>query len=99
MGGTEFWLHFDEETSLALNDASPVATLSTSDSNISQSTGDETATLEQTLLTFFNDMVEPINGVSDARTESLPTADGATFNPRETMVDLSSLAWPEEISL
>jgi hypothetical protein len=61
---------------------------------------DESATLEQTLLTLFNDMVESIGGASNVDVEAPAAAEvAAPFDPSAAIVDLSSLTWPEGISL
>lgn len=101
MGGTEFWLRPTEEASLAPDNSALASVPSTPDSRDAQGMGaDETATLEQTLLTLFNDMVESIGGASNMDVETSASAlDAAPFDPSAAIVDLSSLTWPEGITL
>jgi hypothetical protein len=101
MGGTEFWLCPTEEASLAPDNSALATAPSTPDSEDAQGMGaDESATLEQTLLTLFNDMVESIGGASNVDVETPASASvAAPFDPSAAIVDLSSLTWPEGISL
>jgi len=101
MGGTEFWLRPTEEASLAPDNSALASAPSTPDARDAQGMGaDETATLEQTLLTLFNDMVESIGGASNMDVETSASAlDAAPFDPSAAIVGLSSLTWPEGITL
>lgn len=85
----------------ANNSAVAAASSAPNNSNKMQITGaDETATLEQTLLTLFNNMVESIGDVSNVEAESSPSAlDAAAFDPSEAMVTLPSLTWLEGAAL
>lgn len=98
MGGTEFWLRSNEETSMA-PDNTAITVSSSPDSSDAQDICAD-ATLEQTLLRLFNNMVESTGGVPNIDVEpSSSISDTATFDPSEAMLSLSSLTWPEGISL
>lgn len=61
----------------------------------------EPTTLESTLLSLFNDMVDTMGAVPDAAEGQLATSasDAFVFDDSEPTLNLSSLAWPESISL
>jgi hypothetical protein len=100
MGGTEFWLCSNEETSVASDNTAITVTSSPDSSDAQDICADGTATLEHTLLTLFNDMVESIGGIPDVDVEPSPSSsDAPAFDPSEAMASLSSLTWLEGISL